>query len=281
MDNENFNIEKNTTKKDILDPLLDPVFQTLFNNERKENTENLVSCILGQRIKIKKIENEYSLTRSSNTEKVGRLDLYAETYDETSFIIELQLENKFNMAQRLIFSNCAKISKQLKRGNDFKKLTPVISIGILNYELPELKGLNIFQAEAALIFSGIKPETRLTNLQRYFIIDLTKVKKLYDKGSNDPLLNWGMYLKDPKSKEVKKIMDKDPEIKKLNNDLEELSQDEQLQREAEFWRMNKINLEWDRASIEEHYMEVRHGEAEKKSAKKLARKTKPLKLLKN
>ena len=47
-------------------------------------------------------------------------------------------------------------------------------------------------------------------------------------------------------------MNIDPELKKLNDDLEEISQDEQLQKEAEFWRMNSVNLDWDRQAAEEH-----------------------------
>lgn len=43
-------------------------------------------------------------------------------------------------------------------------------------------------------------------------------------------------------------MKENPEIKKLNEDLEEISQDDKLRKEAEFWRMNSVILDWNEKS---------------------------------
>lgn len=250
-----------------LDPTLDPVFQTLFSNNRKYNLEYLIFLITKRRFNITKVENEYSFNRSNPKEKIGRIDIFAISETGEEFIIEIQLINPFNMAERLQYSNCSKISKQLVRGDDYKSLHPVISIGILKFEIDALKDTDIFYAEASTYFKNIYPEIELTNLQRYFIINMSKAKELYEKGSKDPLVLLCMFLTKPELMEVSKIMNIDPELKKLNDDLEEISQDEQLQKEAEFWRMNSVNLDWDRQAAEEHGKKEEKIEIAKKMLK--------------
>ncbi len=144
----------NMEKKPKLLPILNPVFLSLFSSKRKYNLENFLSCILKEKIKITKVLTEYSTQRSRPKEKISRLDVYATTQNNQEIIIELQLRDPHNMPERLQFSNCVKIAKQLESGDNYAELCPVISIGLFYFEILELKGLNTFCAEASTIFKG-------------------------------------------------------------------------------------------------------------------------------
>ena len=246
--NDNQLPTQSNEKKPKLLPILNPVFLSLFSSKRKYNLENFLSCILKEKIKITKVLTEYSIQHSRPKEKISRLDVYATTQNNQEIIIEVQLRNPHNMPERLQFSNCVKIAKQLESGDNYSELCPVISIGLFYFEIPELKGLNTFCAEASTIFKNITPQRELTNKQRYFIIDLTKAKSLYENGSDETLVKWCMFLTNPNSLEVEEIVKENSEIKKLNEDLEEISQDELLRQEAEFWRMNSVILDWNEKS---------------------------------
>ena len=61
------------------------------------------------------------------------------------------------------------------------------------------------------------------------IIELPKIYK-EKRNKGDKLLEWLYFLENPKSEEVKKIMDENEEVKKAKEKLEEISQDEIMQR---------------------------------------------------
>ena len=61
------------------------------------------------------------------------------------------------------------------------------------------------------------------------IIELPKIYK-EKRNKGDKLLEWLYFLENPKSGEVKKIMDENEGVKKAKEKLEEISQDEIMQR---------------------------------------------------
>lgn len=75
------------------------------------------------------------------------LDLLAESSDKSLIHIELQLVDYFNTIPRLLYSSCQLISKQLSRGDDYSNLKKTITIGLLNYELEELKDLKFMRKQ--------------------------------------------------------------------------------------------------------------------------------------
>ena len=61
------------------------------------------------------------------------------------------------------------------------------------------------------------------------IIELPKIYK-EKRNKEDKLLEWLYFLENPKSEEVRKIMDENEGVKKAKEKLEEISQDEIMQR---------------------------------------------------
>lgn len=126
----------------LLKPKYDVVFQSLFSDKNKIETGYSISAILGTKINVLKVQTKVSQIRELPQEKIGRLDLLAESSDKSLIHIELQLVDYFNTIPRLLYSSCQLISKQLSRGDDYSNLKKTITIGLLNYELEELKDLN-------------------------------------------------------------------------------------------------------------------------------------------
>ena len=106
----------------------------------------------------------------------------------------------------------------------------------------------------------------MTDVLEIVIIELPKIYRKRDK--KDKLLEWTYFLDNPKSEEVEEIMKENEGIKKANEKLEEISDDEIMQRIAE-WKADGIRLEKGRqakqARLERRLKEL---EEEKKLAHK-------------
>lgn len=78
-------------------------------------------------------------------------------------------------------------------------------------------------------------------------VDIIELSKIYKKdvNKNDKLLDWLYFIDNPESEEVEKIMEENKGIKEAKNKLEEISNDEIMQRIAD-WREG---AEHDKASI--------------------------------
>ena len=73
------------------------------------------------------------------------------------------------------------------------------------------------------------------------IIELPKIYKLKeDKG--DKLLEWLYFLENPESEKVKNIMKKNEGVKEAKEKLEEISNDEEMQRIID-WRIEAAELD--------------------------------------
>lgn len=79
----------------------------------------------------------------------------------------------------------------------------------------------------------MNPELLLTNSIEIRIIELDKVKKMYEKDKENKKLQWILFLDDPNSKEVKEIMEDNKDIKEATVTVRKMSEDEKLARLAE------------------------------------------------
>ena len=70
----------------------------------------------------------------------------------------------------------------------------------------------------------------MTDLLEIYIIELPKIEK---EETNNELLDWLIFLEDPKSDRVVEKMKENEELSKANKKLEKLSQDEKMQKLAE------------------------------------------------
>ena len=73
----------------------------------------------------------------------------------------------------------------------------------------------------------------MTDNLEIHIIEIQKAIKEYDKDRKNKLLQWMMFLNEPGSMEVDRIMEKNKEIKEAKVTLRELSEEESKQQIAE------------------------------------------------
>ncbi len=258
---------KSKKSKLLLKPKYDVVFQSLFSDKNREETGFFISAILGKKIHIIKVNTEVSQARELPEEKIGRLDLLATTADGELIHIELQLVDYLNTIPRLLYSSCQLISKQLSRGDRYIRLQKSITIGLLNYKLKELS--DIEEMHTIWHFTEDKyKEKQLTDLQELHIIEMPKAKKIYRKNPQDILAQWILFILDPNETEVQSLMSKNEELKRTNEKLENISENEDVRKKAEILARWEREEKWNRQSVYEHGKEEGKAEGLKEGEEK-------------
>lgn len=225
------------TKVKLLDPKIDAVFQILFSGSNPQVIKGLLSAILNMPINeitnnTLNLELNKILDRTYPTDKIGVLDVRARVNNEIEIDLEMQMLNKDMLIERVLWYWAKLYSSQLKSGDEYSVLKKTLEILIVNDSIPSLKNIvkpctrwHIHEHE---IFSEV-----LTGKFEIVIIELPKVEKAYNKDKNNLLLQWMMFLLNPESLEVSKIMQENENIKVATKELEEISEDEINQRIAE------------------------------------------------
>lgn len=231
MKENSINRIKNNKEKDIklLNPKTDIVFQWLFSNPNI--TKGLISSLIDEKITDIEIDLNKQVLGESITDKTGILDLRAKINNTVECEIEMQMLYSKNFIPRLLYYWSRLYSKQLKRGNNYNELHKTICIAIINQDIPYLQEL---KAHTKWQIREEKNKTKiLTENLEIHIIEIQKAIKEYDKDRKNKILQWMMFLNEPGSMEVDRIMEKNEEIKEAKVTLRELSEEESKQQIAE------------------------------------------------
>ena len=101
----------------------------------------------------------------------------------------------------------------------------------MDFELQEMKGIEEL-GERWVIMIDNQQRRILTEKLEIRIIEIPKAKRILEHDDKNEIAQWMMFLDNPNSMEVSKIMSENEEIKEAVNELEEISQDEELRRVA-------------------------------------------------
>ncbi|MBC8061849.1 MAG: Rpn family recombination-promoting nuclease/putative transposase, partial [Clostridiaceae bacterium] len=117
-------------------------------------------------------------------------------------------------------------SEGIKKGEDYKNLTKVITINIVDFEY--IKIPEKFHTTFHLWEDEFK-DYMLTDVLEVHFIEMEKFRKLKDKNlKEDKLQRWLSFFREDISKEeLKELMDMDVDIKKAEEKIEYLSSDPQ------------------------------------------------------
>ncbi len=277
----------NSNKK-LLKPKYDVVFQALFQGNKENITESLITDIIGEKVKIVEIKTDETLVREYPDEKLGRLDLKTKFEDGTICQIEMQLANQNNLIERILYYWSKTYSGQIKRGDSFSKLEKTIGIIITDFEINEMKGIERLDNKWQIMETN-EPRRILTNKLELRIIEIPKARRIIEREKQNRIAQWMMFLDNPNTKGVQKIMEENKEVKKAASILYEMSEDEKLQRLAELkekYIMDEIartemveeaerKVEESRRKVEESRREV---EEAKKKTEKIIKKLKEKKM---
>jgi len=168
----------------FLDPKTDIAFKKLFSNA--QHTDILINFLnstlsrsAGQQIVSVAINDPYNHPEMI-TGKSSIVDVRCTDQSGAQYIIEMQVVNQKDFAQRCQYYVALALSRQLQKAEDFIKLTPVIFIGILNY--------NIFQSTNYLSHHAIvnlETGERTLTSQEYHFVELKKFDKQLDQLDHD------------------------------------------------------------------------------------------------
>jgi predicted transposase/invertase (TIGR01784 family) len=119
----------------------DIAFRKIFGNEnRKESLISFLNAILAfegeQKIVDVTILNPYQLPKLKGG-KVSIIDIKATDQAGRTYIVEMQVGELEGFAKRVLYYFAKSYSDQIKRGEFYRKLKPVIFIGILDFVFTE------------------------------------------------------------------------------------------------------------------------------------------------
>ena len=123
---KNLKTLKEVLRIKLLNIKTDYVFKRVFGHIGNEDiTKNFLSCILRQEVSNIELEKNTILEKDLIDDKIGILDIKAEINNNTNVDIEMQIIDKKNSAQRILFY-CAKLfTKSLKSGKDYNSLKKI------------------------------------------------------------------------------------------------------------------------------------------------------------
>lgn len=223
---------KNKEEVKLLKPKNDIVFQCLFNQNNERITRAFVQALLDEPIEKIVINNDKDLFRDTPDNKLGILDLQLDINDNEKVDVEIQLINNDNLQERLLYYFSKLYSSQVHRGDDYKDSKRIILVAILDYDFDITKGMNEFESIWKLC--EIKnPEKILTDKIEIHIIELKKVRNIYEQNKGNKKAQWMLFLDDPNSKEVQEIMKENEDVKEAVVEVHKMTEDEKLQRLAD------------------------------------------------
>ena len=214
-----------------LSPKIDVVFQALFGEKGNERiTKGFLEKILDRKIDKIDLDKNPILRREFKDEKLGVLDILAELDGKEKCNIELQIVDRKNIRERILYYWSRLYSRQIKAGQDYKELEKTIVIVITDFKIENLEELGYHSTWQIM-------ETKSTKkiiLTKKLEIDIIELPKIEGKEEvKDELLDWLYFLEEPKGERVTKNMEENEELKEAVEKLDSLSADERMQRIAE------------------------------------------------
>ena len=255
-------------EKKLLSPKIDVVFQVLFGEVGSERiTKRFLESILEQKIDSIDLSKNQILRREKVLDKLGILDVIATINGKEKCNIEMQLESETTIKERILYYWSRVYSRQIKKGNKYENLQKTIVILIADFKVEGLEEL-----EYITKWKIIEEKNRKLILTDKLELVIIELPKIIEDEARSELIDWLSFLENPKSERVKEKMKENEELNEAVNKLEEMSEDEYLERIADL-REKKILDENSRLS-ESYNKGIK--EAKLEDAKKMLEKNIPL-----
>ena len=205
-------------------PKRDFMFKALFSkNDNVDLLENLLTSILGKKVNIKSVLREARIGELTKDAKYGTLDIHARLETGEDVDIEMQMGEQKSLLNRATFYASALTVNNFKKKQAYSEITPKIIIFILNYI--EFEYDDVIN-ESFMCLKNHK-EKEISDLYKYYIVELPKVKNLDDTKSKE-LRRWIAFFNQDK-KEMNKL-GRSRIIEKAQEEYEYLTGDEEIQR---------------------------------------------------
>ena len=263
---------------DMLPLSNDYVFKRIFGKGGNEKIlKSLLEAIL--KINIQKIEvKNPEIPKEAIDEKLSILDIKAEINENTIIDVELQVGNTTALERRLVVYNAKLIAGEIKVSEKYQKAKDTIVICIINDNVVKR---NAYLSLAMLKYEKTeeiryvnmgygKEEEYLTDMVKYYIIELPKFKKKKPKVA-DLLEKW-LYVIGGDRKMMEECKKENEEIKEAVEQLTQMSADEYERELYEIRERSRLTYNTEMYEARRKGLEEGKTEERKEIAKKMKEK---------
>ena len=209
-------------------PKMDIIFQAIFGEVGSENiTKDFLEKILKRNIEKISLDQNPILRRELKSDKLGVLDIITELDGKEKCNIEMQLIDKNNIIERMLYYWSKIYTKQIKAGEDYNKLEKTIVILIADFNIKGLEEVT-YHSTWKIMETNYAKKLILTDKLELDIIELSKIKGR--ENEKDQLLDWLIFLENPESERVTLKMEENENLKDAVEKLNKISEDEKMQR---------------------------------------------------
>ena len=209
-------------------PKMDIIFQAIFGEVGSENiTKDFLEKILKRKIEKISLDKNPILRRELKEDKLGVLDIITELDGKEKCNIEMQLIDKNNIIERMLYYWSKMYTRQIKAGDDYNKLEKTIVILIADFNIKGLEEVEYYSTWKIIETNSVK-KLILTDKFELDIIELLKIKGR--ENEKDQLLDWLIFLENPESERVTRKMKENENLKEAVEKLDRISEDEKMQR---------------------------------------------------
>ena len=209
-------------------PKMDIIFQAIFGEVGSENiTKDFLEKILKRKIEKIWLDKNPILRRELKDDKLGVLDIITELDGKEKCNIEMQLIDKNNIIERMLYYWSKMYTRQIKAGDDYNKLEKTIVILIADFNIKGLEEVE-YHSTWKIIETNSAKKLILTDKFELDIIELSKIKGR--ENEKDQLLDWLIFLENPESERVTRKMEENENLKEAVEKLDRISKDEKMQR---------------------------------------------------
>ena len=209
-------------------PKMDIIFQAIFGEIGSENiTKDFLEKILKRKIEKISLDKNPILRRELKDDKLGVLDIVTELDGKEKCNIEMQLIDKNNIIERMLYYWSKMYTRQIKAGEDYDKLEKTIVILIADFNIKGLEKVEYHSTWKIIEANSVK-KLILTDKFELDIIELSKIKGR--ENEKDQLLDWLVFLENPESERVTRKMEENENLKEAVEKLDRISEDEKMQR---------------------------------------------------
>ncbi len=240
-----------------LDPKLDVVFKMLFARPaNKRLLISLLTAFLEPASPIVDVEVlNPEVTKETVQDKGTVLDILAKLEDGQQVNLEIQTTAQGWSMSRGVFYSSRVFVSQLRKGDGYHELKPVVGIFILDFKtLPAERYHSKFE------LLEVHDHTRLTDDLTLHVLELPKLPREPPAVNASGVLKWGKFLAAESDEELEQLAMTDPELREGKTALDELSRDPAAQRLAEERRLAAWNFR--RAVAEAREQGVERGRQE-------------------
>ena len=209
-------------------PKMDIVFQAIFGEVGSENiTKDFLEKILKRKIEKISLDKNPILRRELKDDKLGVLDIVTELDGKEKCNIEMQLIDKNNIIERMLYYWSKMYTRQIKAGDDYNKLEKTIVILIADFNIKGLEEVEYHSTWKIIETNSVK-KLILTDKFELDIIELSQIEGR--ENEKDQLLDWLIFLENPESERVIQKMEENENLKEAVEKLDRISEDEKMQR---------------------------------------------------